>query len=460
MSCESGSNKSAAFSRLTCGISKLAGKRGFYAGLALGGTGLLGAGLVALRRRGRVAARPTAATARSRPELPARPPAFKPLPRLPARTRIGLARVTGSERCATCGSRASAKPGPWYRINGRSYCQDCAPEAARQADVDLAAPPPPALGGSRTTKLPDWRQAAGVAPVPEARPHLPPEKRKRTQLRASRVRVYAGQDGAGQPVYVDVSGGFVVVEPDQFNPDGVLDTGLAIIPGLKPDPVGGGIIEDTSEWYLVHIPSGKTIPGACYRSLKQAELLASILAQLDWNRAEGEMSTEEIRLVGGTVSYFNQALQQAISNGKVDAATTADAGQPAPAPTPVVVEPLTGKLVADRHGGVARVLEDAGEKLFLVDSLGRRYEVYRDEVREPQERDFELMRIARTVDPKKEPAMTCARCGCASSQAVAGESWYRMDRKSFCGSCGPEYAAAEAYVLDSEINTELEPMEL
>lgn len=452
MSCEAGSNKTAIFSRLSGGIARLAGKRGFYAGLALGGAGLLGAGVVALRRRQRPA-RPASGPL---PELPrlGSGGGLKPLPRLPARTRLGPARVSGAERCATCGSRAETKPGPWYRINGRSYCQDCAPEAARQADVDLVAPAPPETVGERTAALPDWRAVVGMGTAAPELPHLSPEKRKNTQLRASRVRVYAGQDGAGQPVYVEVSGGFVVVAPDRHNADGVVDTGLAVVPGLKPDPSGGGIIEDTSEWYLVHIPSGKTIPEARYGRLEQASLLAGILAQLDWTREEGEMSTAERRLVGGTVSYYNQALAEAMGAGRVktDGGGGTAAGDGPPRPSGPAV-PLTGKLVADKHGGVARVLEDRGEVLFLVDSLGQRYEVYRDEVRPPQEGDFELLRIARTVDPQKE-AMTCARCGRGSSRAGAGEAWYRMNRRAFCGQCGPVYAAEEAYMLDSEIGQE------
>lgn len=443
MSCNRGAEKVSLIGRMSCGIGQLAGKRGFYAGLALGSTGLLGAGLVALSRwrtRARPDSEPPWQPVENGPE-PDQPAGagfnLRAIPQLPTRTKLKpVARpLAATEQCVTCRTPANTKPGPWYHVGGRLYCQDCAPEAARQAEVDLVAPEPPAINGIKTDRLPAWRDTIGLpAPAPA---HLPVERRVNTQLRSSRVRVYAGEAADG-PAFVVVRQGFVVVRPDRHNPDGVTDTGLAVVPGLKVDGSGAHILEDTAEWHLVHIQSGKTIPGATYGSLAQAGLLAGVLAQLDWNRAEGELSTAEIRQVGATISLYNQSLTRQVQ---------AEAQKP-----------LVGQLVADNSGGLARVLDDQGELLLLVDSLGRRYEVARAEIRPPEERDFELMRVAQSIDPRTRPGDTCARCSRPAREAEPGSTWYRMARQSFCPTCATAYAAEEAYLKDDEINAELEPM--
>jgi hypothetical protein len=292
-----------------------------------------------------------------------------------------------------------------------------------------------------------------------------------TQLRASRLRLYAGQNVAGEPVYVEVGNGFVVVRPDLHSPDGVTDTGLAIAPNLTVDASGTQLLEDTSRWHLIHVRSGKTIPGASYAALDQAGLLAGILAQVDWNQAEQEMSTAEIRLIGGTVSEYNRVLAGELRARPADSttgetATTPPATEPLVKGTAVVPErpgaTLVGRLVADRSGGVARVL-DVDEKtglLLLVDSLGQRYELYPEEVRQPADQDFELVRVAQSFDPATRTETTCAGCGQDSHQPGAGQRWYRMARQSFCQVCAARYAAEESYLLDDEITAELEPTSL
>jgi hypothetical protein len=119
---------------------------------------------------------------------------------------------------------------------------------------------------------------------------------------------------------------------------------------------------------------------------------------------------------------------------------------------------LTGKLVADGYGGVARVLEEDGDRLFMVDSVGTRYEVSRNEVRAPSEQDFELCRVAMSFDPTQHPPAQCATCGRSTSQTGAGEMWYKMAWQTFCESCANQYAANEGYLKDEEVNSDLEPM--
>ena len=116
--------------------------------------------------------------------------------------------------------------------------------------------------------------------------------------------VYAGQDKEDQPIWFAVNG-HVVLRPDGS------DTGLALTPALKLSDQGGEVEADTSRWWVTHIPSGKHVPGAgAYDRPEEAQLLAGVLAQLDWTRSETELTTAEIRRVGATVSAFNGALAE------------------------------------------------------------------------------------------------------------------------------------------------------
>jgi hypothetical protein len=295
MACENNPNKSIGC-QIRAGISKLAGKRGFYAGLALGGAGLLGRGLIALARRRsstqsaggqsrRDAIRSTDtsrnASSPQKPDSPqdAKRIKMRRIPHLPARMKI---KPTGrslpaSDKCAGCQASADSKPGgPWYSINGSLYCQDCASAAAREADVDLVGNAPK----SQDNALKNAKARLGVRL---------PFKRRSTQLSRSRVRAYIGQD-AGRPVYAVVENGYAVVKPSR-RPRDVIDapglnviddTGLTIIPALRLNSTRTNILEDTSHWSIIHVPSGKPLPGATnYSTPEQAHLLADVLARID-----------------------------------------------------------------------------------------------------------------------------------------------------------------------------------
>ena len=437
MSCEQGPNKIAKWAgRISGGISQLAGKRGFYAGLALAGAGLVvgGAGLVAAARR------------RSRPQQTRPAPALvdaRQVPQLGERARARpIASITAGERCAGCRTPAGSKPGAWYQVNGRAYCPDCAAEAAGQAGVDLVAPTAPDPAANFTGPS---RQAAGqttpAATTVRSQPqYLPAERRVPTRLAPSRVGVYAGQDKAGQPTWFAVNG-YVVTRPKGD------DTGLALTPALKMSHKDGEVEEAPNRWWVTHIPSGKHIPGAgAYERPEEAQLLAGVLAQLDWTRDEHDLTTEEIRRVGATVSAFNGSLAE-------EKLRQARIGSPPELTTRRIPadETLEGKLVADGYGGVARVLDDNGQRLFVIDSLGERYEVERSQLRTPDEADFEGVRVAMSFDPTTRPAGKCARCGRPTSDTGAGERWYRMNFKSFCEGCATQYAAQEAYIKEEEI---------
>lgn len=458
MSCEQGPNRfSRLAGRVSGGIAQLAGKRGFYAGLALGCAGLIGAGLVAAARRRSRSRLKTEVAPLARPV----PALVNPrqVPQLGQREKARpLAAVGPGERCAGCRTPAGTKPGAWYNVNGHPYCPDCAPEAAGRAGVDLVAPAAP--GGSLTAA--GGQPAAAVAAAARnpvmtsaslSQPqYLPAERRVPTSLAPSRIGVYAGQDEQDRPVWYAVNRGYVVVRADGS------DTGLALTPGLKVSGSAGEVEEDLNRWWITHIASGKHLPEAGpYERPEEGQLLAGVLAQLDWTRPETELTTGEIRRVGATITAYNTALAEAKKQ-----AGTPGAAPPHADPThrqPPAGGSLEGKLVADGYGGVARVLDAtrSGDRLFVVDSLGERYEVAADQVRPPDEADFEGVRVAMSVDPAGQPETRCAMCGRAAKNAGAGERWYRMNWKTFCDSCSTRYAAQEAYLKEDEIGDMVGP---
>jgi len=467
MSCEAGANRIARWaSQLGAGIAQLANKRAFYAGVGLGGAGLLGAGLIALARR--QSARRQIAGRRNKKEQRSKESqeqvTMRPIPQLPTRTKIGpTSYLSSSDRCVGCQTPGTGKQGAWYSINGRTYCQDCAPEAARQANVDLVAPEREGAGSparesaiSLATARPSGervripvRREGSVSSRLSYPTYLPPERRVETRLAQSRLRLNVGQDPNGRPAWFVVNNGHVILRPDGS------DTGLAITPALKLGQVKEGlqeVEEDTGRWWLTHIPSGKTLGSQPYASLAEAQLLGSVLAQLDWTRPENEISDQEISQVSETMRRYNQALGEEQVEAKVKAEVKGPSLQSQPQP-----ESLVGRLMTDNYGGVARVLDVTpdGETLLMIDSLGKRYEVGRAEVRLPQTADFEMCRVGMSFDPAKQPDAHCAHCRQAASNAEDGK-WYRMGWKNFCSSCASDYAAEEGYLKDDEINSELE----
>ncbi|MCB0190376.1 MAG: hypothetical protein KDJ65_00380 [Anaerolineae bacterium] len=450
MSCEYAAGRIA---RLRAGIGQLASKRGFYAGLALGGLGLVSAGLVALARR------------RSDPtgESPLRqqPALIDPnqVPQLPARTQIAPARaLSAAERCQTCQTPARSKQGPWYSIGGRSYCQDCAPAAARQADIDLLLP---ATSGQNGTAAISNVSAGGgssrVKAVQAGVDYLSPERRVETRLVESRIGLNVGN--ANEPALFVVDKAYVLLRPDGS------DTGLALTPNLKAETGADGqavIREDTGQWWITHIPSGRVVTDQAYGNLETAHMLGSILAQMDWTRDETEFSTADYRRASATITFFNQSLAEAKQEvGQGNRALSGQPMKPSTQAAPSVPtgtrrlpdnESLAGRLVADGYGGVSRVLEDNGDKLFLIDSLGKRYEIYRQGARTPDESDFEMCRVAMSFDPARQPEASCGACRRSTKDTGAGEMWYKMGWQAFCEGCATEYAANEGYIKEEEID--------
>jgi hypothetical protein len=422
MSCDSGANKiSKLAGRMGSGISHLAGKRGFYAGLALGGAGLVGAGLVALARRQSNAGRQSW---RDRPAANNGQLArFRPVPQLPARQSVTpLSRPPLSERCAGC--QATGKPGLWYRLNDKLYCQDCAPGAARQADLDLLAPKPDIP--LKRIGL-DGAKSAGVTAAAKAVEPLSLDKRVETRLERSRMRVLMPGDTNGRPVPLVTNNGYVVLRANGR------DTGLAITPVPKADP-SGDVTEDINQWAVTHVDTGVMLAYP-YATPREAQLLAGIMAQEDWTAPVEEMKPGQLKQIRQTIKKFNQAVAAAKGRPHLD-------------------NPLDGQLVtAGMYGGVSRVIKDSGSTLLLMDQMGGRHEVRRDEIRLPEPGDYENSRVAMAFDPASEPETTCPDCG-VSSRQTAGERWYRAGWKARCATCTRSFAMNNGYFLEEEVGEE------
>lgn len=127
----------------------------------------------------------------------------------------------------------------------------------------------------------------------------------RTRLEPSRLRLAIDQPD-GEFIGVVVNNGWVVLDCDG------MDTGLALAPGLRASKTLNGIDmfeEDTSQWWLVHVPSGRTISPHGYSSIQDAHQLAGVLAaKMDWTRGEFEISRSDLKQARTTMEMFDQAL--------------------------------------------------------------------------------------------------------------------------------------------------------
>jgi hypothetical protein len=270
MSCETNLNKNAR-AAVRNGIARLASKKTFYVGLAVGAVGLALGGLVVIPRLGR-----RFFARRTKPGSDA-PVNARSVAILPARVAVmptETGKLTGV--CATCGS----SPGEWYVIGERPHCQDCAPRAARAAAVTLGVP----------------SSSSPAADSPPAEPdNFIPGWRVKVSLVQGRVRVrvVADDDPVGQWHFHDHA--YLVLggdgQPALGSPGA---TGMAITPTVEVlrdssgDPVrderGRATLKSNNyTWYLTHVGSGTAIAGP-FKNVAQAQGLASILAQLDWNR--------------------------------------------------------------------------------------------------------------------------------------------------------------------------------
>ncbi len=449
MSCAQRANTVAKFiSQAGGGITRLSNKRVFYgAVLGASGSGLVALAAYALNRR--------RAGQGSRLEKPqGLPLQSKPIPELAARkkvTPVSSGRISPTTRCQECEAVATGKKGAWYAIKGQYYCGDCAPGAARQVDVDLVAPSVAPSAGNAWTRS---EQPTGQTTTDSRRrstaesraTYLPLDKSVETHPAESRLKVYVGVDSGGAPVSYVVETGYVLLRYDGN------DTGLCLTPGLRLGPLRNGtqeVTEDPDQWWVTHIMSGKRLGKQAY-NLAVAHRLGSILAQQDWLREEYEISDHEISTTQNTIRLFDEALFEATQQGQQLSSTGQRSGI-----EPTASAGLAGELMVDPKGGIARVLEDNGDTLFMLDSMGQRYEIRRDQVRPPTPEDYRISRVAPSFEPAKKSETQCARCGRLSHSEGDNRRWYRMDEKSFCSGCAYDYSIEQDYCLEEDISSEV-----
>jgi len=251
VACESRSNKFAALAaKISGGISNLASKRSFYAGVAVGsaGTAALTAVVNKLRRQRQRSGRPAlirvsgdsnAAGSRTNP---------KPL--------------AGIERTNAAGSRANPRP--------------------------LAGIRPPNTTGSRANPKP----LAGVGRANTADSRANPKPLAGIgRANAASNRATPGSQIGLKPdrITVSLGAGKTMILPDSYRlvqADGS-DTGLALTPDVLPDGNGGH--QPGHDWMITHTDSGLAMGGP-YSSAKEAQ---SVAARLSVVVGDGSLSPAE-----------------------------------------------------------------------------------------------------------------------------------------------------------------------
>lgn len=221
MSCTSVSNTFSRLAGRAGGLTRLAGQRAFYAGLAAGVAGTLGTQQLLKTARQRRTG-PTSALL-SRPDP-------RPLPQL-----------------------ETARPGTPQKPRRIPAVEDGRPLGTRPRPRRI-----PALEGDQPGTPSRPCPIPGLATAPS-----PPLAETKLKPEAIQVRTGSGQ---------------VITAPDSYRvlrPDGS-DTGLALTPTLK---VNGEA--EANNWGITHSASGSLVSGP-YTDLKQAQTLASQLAGLRW----------------------------------------------------------------------------------------------------------------------------------------------------------------------------------
>jgi hypothetical protein len=233
MSCDSNANKVAKMvGQMGSGISQLASKRSFYAGVALGAAGTgLGVLIVSKLRRPKSISQPTL-------------------------VRVGPAGKTpnGNGWSDTQTPRRGSRTNPLPLPNL---------EAATTVSGSRANP--------RPLPNPEALHASGSRANPAAIPVLsarPPE----TKLQKAALKV---QTSAGEPFAPKNS--YRVVRPDGS------DTGLAVTPHLQENEKGLPL-ESESSWCVTHTSTGALVSGP-YETVSKAHTLATQLSVLRWTAA-------------------------------------------------------------------------------------------------------------------------------------------------------------------------------
>jgi hypothetical protein len=230
------------------------------------------------------------------------------------------------QRCAGCNSSSQGKPGLWYVVDDDAYCGDCAPGAAREAGVDLARPPHPALplAPPSDRRTPVTMRFAGMYPATGVKAvwldaasdeQAGPAKggkipgrildvalSKDVELRRQRIRL--SLEGVGRAVDTDAYLALTVSDLSRAGEE----TGLAITPCVTLED--GKVRVDQGRWGIVHLASGKALgEGSWFASPIEAQGLVAILAQLEWRRDYADISAVEKADAEKTIRAYHEALR-------------------------------------------------------------------------------------------------------------------------------------------------------
>lgn len=266
MSCETSMRQIALVAVQGGGIPANSSKKGFFVGATLAGT-LLGGLLFSYQRRRRQG------RARSAAKTTLAPPARLPILSGPERVEPIPLNELREQPCAQCRNSSQYKPGPWYRLQGQTYCQDCAQDKARQAGVSLV--PPPATAASTILSPKSFHPKA----------YLP----KRTTLEPKSIKVGP----------LDNLEGYAVLARGQ-------KTGLSLTPEVRVE-AGGQVRINKGRWFVNYDQAGKAIAGP-FESVKQAQGMASLLANLNWNRHVEEIPEEDVRIASAMGREYREEL--------------------------------------------------------------------------------------------------------------------------------------------------------
>jgi hypothetical protein len=248
------------------GIPANSSKKSFFVGATLAGT-LLGGLLFSYQRRRRQG------QARPATKITAAPPARLPILSGPEQVEPIPPNELSGQPCAQCQNSPQHRPGPWYRLQGQIYCQDCAQDKARQAGVSLV--PPLAIAASTILSPKSFRPKA----------YLP----RRTTLKSKSITVGP----------LDNLEGYAVLARGQ-------DTGLSLTPEVKVED-GGQVRINKARWFVNYDQAGKAIAGP-FESVKQAQGMASLLANIDWNRRVEEIPEQDIKIAAELARIYRDEL--------------------------------------------------------------------------------------------------------------------------------------------------------
>jgi hypothetical protein len=315
VSCHRNSNLVASLAG-KAGLSPLASKAvaaKVVAGLA-GGVALLAlAGKHTRRRRSRQA----------QPK-PGAPVDARQTPALRARATVTPAdtdKLTG--QCPTCGASPGSKPGAWYTVGNKPYCQDCAPGAAHEAGLNLALPPDLASSPAawRSDGKPAVKMSFGgmypatgakaVSLIPETRTGRPGgTKRGKIHGRILDVAISQDVELRHQRTKITLAGAGRALDTDAYvvlTTEGE-ETGLIIAPRVTAE--NGRVHVHEGQWGIMHLRSGEMLgEGEWFDNPLEAGGLAEILAQLDWARDFDDISAVEKADAGRTICAYHEALR-------------------------------------------------------------------------------------------------------------------------------------------------------